>query len=100
MTISREDLVKKMKKKSGYWVGDIRKFFNYLDEIVLESFEQASEDEEVTIQLVRGCKIGCKVVEERQRVNPQTREPIIVPETYKPFAKFSEDFKQKIQKTK
>lgn len=97
MLITREMLIKMLAEKSGYYQRDIRTLLHCLDDVVLECFDDVGDDGEMSLQLVKGIKVGCKVVEARDRVDPRTREPIIVPETIKPFAKFSQDFRQIIQ---
>lgn len=97
MFITREILIRKLADKSGYYQRDIRALLHCLDEVVLDCFNDVTADEEISVQVVKGIKVGCKVVEARDRVDPRTQEPIVVPETIKPFAKFSQDFRLAIQ---
>ena len=97
MLITRETLIKMLAEKSGYYQRNIRALLHCLDDVVLELFDDVIDHGEVSLQLVKGIKVGCKVVETRDRVNPRTQEPIVVPETIKPFAKFSQDFRTTIQ---
>lgn len=97
MVITRESLIELLSEKSGYWKKDIRYLLQCLDEVVFETLGEATLDEEVQIQLVKGIKCGVKILGPRDRVNPQTLEPIVVGETTKAFAKFSNDFKLKLQ---
>ena len=97
MVVTREMLIKKLAKESGYWEKDIRHVLHCLDKVVLDCFSQVTEDEEVSIQLIQGLKCGCSVVPSRERVDPRTREPIICAPTVKPNTKYSKDFKKLIQ---
>jgi nucleoid DNA-binding protein len=97
MLITREMMVKRLAKKSGYYEKDIRNVLQCLDDVVMECFGEVTDDEEISVQLTVGAKIGCKVVPPRERVNPKTQESIIVSETVKPFAKFSNSFRENIQ---
>ena len=97
MLITREMLIKKLKNESGYYEKDIRHLLQCLDNVVIECFDEAAEDEEVIVQIVKGIRCGCKIVKARDRVDPRTYEPITCPETVKPFAKFSQDFRRIIQ---
>lgn len=97
MTITREEMVKRLSERSGYYMKDVRNLLQCMDDIVFEALCEATLDEEVQIQMVTGIKCGCKIVESRERVNPKTQEPIIVGETAKPFAKFSQDYRFKLQ---
>lgn len=97
MTITREEMIKKLSEKSGYYQKDIRTLLQCLDEVVFDELCEATLDDEVQIQLVTGIKCGCKIIGERPRVNPRTQEPIILGDTVKPFSKFSQDYREKLQ---
>ena len=99
MTITREEMVKKLSEKSGYYQKDIRTLLQCLDDVVFDALCEATLEDEVQIQLVTGIKCGCKIVGERPRVNPRTQEPIVVGDTVKPFAKFSQDYRLKLQES-
>ena len=98
MVITREQLVERLSEKSEYYKQDVRKVLQALDEVLLEYFNEATLDEEGAVQIAKGIKCGVKIVGARERVDPRTQKPIIVSETVKPFARFSTDYKNKIQK--
>lgn len=97
MFVTREQLIKRLAEKSGYYMKDIKEVFNALDDVVVEVFDEVTDDEELLLQLVEGIRIGCKVVPERARKNPRDQSDIICPAQVKPFTKFSRCFKEKIQ---
>ena len=97
MLVTREMLIKKLARESGYYEKDIRHLLHCLDNVVVECFDEATEEEEMIVQVVKGIRCGCKIVQARDRVDPRTREPIVCSETVKPFAKFSQDFRRIIQ---
>ena len=97
MTITREEMVKKLSEKSGFYMKDVRYLLQCMDEVVFEELSKATLEEEVQIQMVTGIKCGVKIVESRDRVDPRTQKPIVVGETAKPFAKFSQDYRFKLQ---
>ena len=97
MLITREMLIKKLSDVSGYYMKDIRTLLQALDDVVFECLTDVTDDEDVSVQLVKGIKCGCKVVPERTRKDPRTQEDIVCGATVKPFAKFSEDFRIAIQ---
>lgn len=97
MTITREEMIKRLSERSGFYQKDVRSLLQCMDEVVFEAFGEATLDEEVQLQIVTGVKLGVKVLEPRERVNPKNQEPIIVGETVKPFAKFSQDYRFKLQ---
>ena len=97
MTITRDEFIRRLSEKSGYYMKDIKNVVQAMDEVVFDALCEATVDDDVQIQIVTGIKVGCKVVGERPRVNPKTQEPIVVGDTTKPFAKFSQDYRQKLQ---
>lgn len=97
MTITREEMIRKLSDKSGYYQKDIRELLQRLDEVVFEELSSVTDDEEVSIQLVSGIKVKTVVVPERDRVDPRTQEPIVVKATVKPACKFSQDYRLKLQ---
>ena len=97
MLITREMLIKRLAEESGYYQKDIRNVLHCLDDVVLDCFSEVTDDKEISIQLVTGCKIGCSIIPLRERVNPKTQEAIICQPTCKPNAKFSQEFRVKIQ---
>ena len=99
MTITREEMIKRLSERSGYYMKDVRALLQCMDDVVFEALCEATLEEEIRVQIVTGIKCGCKIVESRERVDPRTQKPIIVGETAKPFAKFSQDFRLKLQES-
>lgn len=99
MTITREEMIKRLSERSGYYMKDVRALLQCMDDVVFEALCEATLEEEIQVQIVTGIKCGCKIVESRERVDPRTQKPIIVGETAKPFAKFSQDFRLKLQES-
>ena len=97
MTITREEMIKKLSDKSGYYQKDIRTLLQCLDEVVFGELSSVTDDEDVSIQLVSGIKVKTSVVPERERVDPRNQEPIVVKATVKPACKFSQDYRLKLQ---
>lgn len=97
MLVTREMLIKRLAKKSGYYEKDIRHLLHCLDDVVIECLDETTEEEEMVVQVVKGIRCGSKIVKARDRVDPRTREPIVCSDTVKPFAKFSQDFRRIIQ---
>ena len=97
MLFTREMLIKRLSEHSGYYQKDIRVLLQCLDDVVLECFGEVTDDEAILIQLVTGCKIGCSIVPQRERVDPRTQKNIVCAPTCKPNVKFSKDFREIIQ---
>jgi nucleoid DNA-binding protein len=97
MTITREEMIKKLSEKSGYYQKDIRMLLQCLDEVVFEELSGVTDNEDISIQLVSGIKVKTAVVPERDRVDPRNQQPITVKATVKPACKFSQDYRLKLQ---
>lgn len=97
MIVTQEMLVKQLSEKSGYYQKDVRVLLHCLNEAVLEYFDEVTDEEDVSIQIVQGVKIGCKVMPERTRKDPRDQSDIVCATQTKPFAKFSQNFRDIIQ---
>lgn len=97
MTITREEMIRKLSDKSGYYQKDIRILLQCLDEIVFEELCEVTDENDVSIQLVQGVKLRCISVPERQRKDPRDQSDIVCKSTCKIKAKFSQDLKLKLQ---
>ena len=97
MTITREDLIRKLSSKSGYYMQDVRHLLRCMDDVVFDELCKVTDEEDVSVQLVQGIKVSTHVVPERDRVDPRTQEPIVVKATVKPACKFSQDYRFKLQ---
>ncbi len=99
MTITREEMVRRLSEKSGYYMKDVRSLLQCMDEVVFDALCEVTDEDDVSIQLVQGIKVSTHVVPERDRVDPRTQEPIIVKATVKPACKFSQDYRFKLQES-
>jgi len=97
MNITREELMKRLSKKSGFFKKDLTTVFKALDDVIFDCFAEATDDEEVMVQIVKGIKVGCSIQPERQRKDPRTQEDIICKPCCKPKTRYSEDFRKAIQ---
>lgn len=97
MNISNEQFVRNLAQRSGFYMKDIKVLLKCMSEEVLDISNKVKDGEDVSIQLFDGIKIGCKLVPERERVDPRSREVITCKATVKPFAKFTNGFRDTIQ---
>lgn len=97
MTITREEMVRRLSEKSGYYMKDVRALLQCMDEVVFDALCEVTDEDDASVQLVQGIKVSTHVVPERDRVDPRTQEPIIVKATVKPACKFSQDYRFKLQ---
>ena len=96
MIITREKIAQDLSKRCGYYKKDVKILLNELDGLIKEYYSMATLEDEVRVKLIEGLILGCKIIEERERVNPQDRSPVICPETPRPIAKYTQDFKEKL----
>ena len=98
MTVTKDQMSRDIAEKSGYYLKDVKTVLSVMDDLVKEYFADVTDDNDVSVQIVEGIKISCKVVPERERVNPATGEPITCKATVKPGVKYSTVFRDTIQK--
>jgi nucleoid DNA-binding protein len=97
MTITRDEMVRKLSAKTGYNMKDIREVLRGMDEVVFEELGNVTPDNEVAVQLVQGVKLVCEPVEERLRKDPRNQNDITCNATCKVKARISQDIKLKMQ---
>ena len=83
MTVTRENLIRKLSDRSGYHMKDIREVLSCMDEVVLEELCGVTPDDEVAVQIVQGVKLICGPVEERERKDPRNQNDIVCKATCK-----------------
>lgn len=98
MIITKDMMARCLAEKTGYYLKDVKYLLSAMDDFVKETFCEVTDDEEVAIQIVEGCKLCVKVMPERNRKHPQTQEDIVCKAQTKPQAKFSSVFRDYIQK--
>ncbi len=97
MLITREDVIKRISVKTGYCQKDIREVLHGFDDTMFEALCEIVNEEEVSVQLLKGLKIHCVSVPERARKNPRDRSDVICPATCRVKTKVSRDLQEKLQ---
>lgn len=96
MIITRKQIIEDLSMRCGFYKKDIKILLNEIDDLIKEYYSMATLEDEIRIKLIEGLVLGCKIIEERERVNPQDRSPVICPEAPIPIAKYTQDFKDKL----
>ncbi len=97
--ITREQIIKQLSERCGFFQRDIKNVLSELDDVVEEHLMTVDEDnDEVAVQVVRGLKLIGKFVPERDRRDPRTNEPIVCSPTVRLHGKVSETIKQVVQR--
>ena len=97
MTLTREEMIKRLSERSGYYQKDVRNLLQCMDDIVFEALCKVTSDEEVSVQILKGAKFSTRLVPQRERVDPRDGKSIICQPTVKVACKFSRDMKLKLQ---
>ena len=97
MEITREEMINRVAEKANYWKKDVRNVFNALEDVILESFGEVTDDEPISIRILRGFCLQGRVVKQRERIDPRNGNPIICEKKKKTSSKYSDLFKKKIQ---
>ena len=97
MTITRSEIVKMLAERSGYFQKHVDFLLKEYDKLIIDLMNTVTEDEDVTIQIFKGVKIGCKIVPERTKKIVKDQSEITIGPTVKPFAKWSKHFRDNIQ---
>lgn len=95
--ITREQLIRKVAERANYWQKDVRNVFNAIEDVVLECFDDIDEDNPISVRLLSFLALNGNIWGERERVNPQNREPIICKPSVRILGKVSDGFKAKAQ---
>lgn len=97
--ITRDQIIKQLSERCGYFQRDIKNVLSELDDVVEEYLSTIDEDNaEISVQVIRGLKLVGKYVPERSRRDPRNNEPIVCSPTIKLHGKVSETIKQVVQK--
>lgn len=98
MMLKKDDIARELSDRSGYHIKDIKKMLTAFEGMFSECLGNASLEENVEIYLSKGLIIGARVVPEHAGKDPRNQNDIIVPARVIPYAKFSQTFKEKINK--
>ena len=97
MLVTKDAMARDIAERSGYFLKDVKVVLSVMDDLLKEYFGRVTDEEDIVVQIVEGCKLSVKVVPERQRKNPKTQEDIVCKAQTKPQAKFSTVFRDLIQ---
>lgn len=97
MLVTKDRMARDLAEVTGYYLKDVKTLLAAMDDVVKGYFTEVTDDEEVVVQIIEGVKLKSYVVQPRERINPKTREPIVVKATVKPGVKYSQDFRALIQ---
>ena len=86
--IKKDDLVDLLAKKTSFYKQNMRDVANALEDIILESLQSATFEQDSELHLAKGVRICARRVPEGEAKDPRTGEMIISPEKVIPYAEF------------
>lgn len=94
--IKKTELVEELAARTGFYKNSMLSVVNALEDIILESLQTATLDEDSELHLRHGVVIRGKRVPEHEATDPRTQEKIITPEKVIPSAEFKQSVRQKL----
>ena len=95
--IKKDDLVDLLAEKTSFYKQNMRDVANALEEIILESLQSATFEQDSELQLAKGFKVCARRVPEGEAKDPRTGETIISPEKTIPYAVFTPTLRKKLR---
>lgn len=94
--IKKDELVDLLAEKTSFYKQNMRLVANALEEIVLESLQAATFEEDSELHIAKGVRICARRVAEREAKDPRTGETIVSPEKTIPYAVFTPSVRKKL----
>lgn len=94
--IKKDDLVDLLAKKTSFYKKNMLEVVNALEEIILESLQSATLEQDSELHLAKGFVVCARRVPEREAKDPRTGEMIMSPEKTIPYAVFKPSIRKKL----
>ena len=94
--LKKEDLVDIICDRTEFYKIHIKTILDELDNIIVENMMAATESEPSEIRLSLGFTFGGRFVNARKARDPRNGNEIVSPAKIIPYAKFSQNFRKKI----
>lgn len=98
--MKKEDLVDELSLRTNFYKCNIKVILDALDEIIVENMSTATKKEPSEIHLSLGFVFGGRYSPKHEVRDPRTGEKVMTPAKYIPYARFSPNFRKKINKKK
>ena len=95
--IKKDDLVDLLAEKTSFYKHNMREVVVALEEIILESLQAATFEQDSELHLAKGFRICARRVAEGEAKDPRTGETIISPEKTIPYAVFTPTLRKKLR---
>ena len=94
--IRKDDLVDLLAEKTSFYKHNMREVVAALEEIILESLQSSTFEEDSELHLAKGFRVCARRVPEGEAKDPRTGEIIVSPEKTIPYAVFTQTFRKKL----
>ena len=96
--LTKYELSRLLSERTGFYIKNMEQVLDALDDIIVENMSAATKTEPSEIRLSLGFVFGGRYAPKREAKDPRNGETIVTKAKYIPYAKFSQSFRQKINK--
>lgn len=96
--MQKEQLIDELASRTKFFKHNIKTMLDALDDIIVDNMSMATEDEPSEIRLSLGFVFGGRYSPEHEVRDPRDGTLVTTPAKYIPYAKFSPNFRKKINK--
>lgn len=96
--MQKEQLIDELSSRTKFFKHNIKSMLDALDDIIVENMSMATEDEPSEIRLSLGFVFGGRYRPEQLVKDPRNGEMVVSAARIIPYAKFSPNFRKKINK--
>lgn len=98
--LKRKELVEELALRTNFYKKNIDTILDALDDVIVENMSAATKKEPSEIHLSLGFVFGGRYSPKHEVRDPRTGEKVMTPAKYIPYARFSPNFRKKINKKK
>jgi hypothetical protein len=97
--MTKTELYTKISNVEDIDVKTVRSIFKSAENIIFEYLSSTTPNDSKKIHIMDGLCVGSKVIPYHEKINPNTKQNIIVGEKIKVFSYFTRKYKDKVNKT-
>ena len=96
--MKRKELVDELAARTGFYKHNLDTILDALDDVIVENMSMATTEEPSGIRLSLGFTLGGRYSPSHEAKDPRDGSMIMTKPKYIPYAKFSQSFRNKINK--
>lgn len=97
MKVDKRELLRRISKKSGYYMKDIEGVLDAISDGVADIIKDATAEERIEVKVFDGLIMGAKMVEAYDTKNPKDGSPVHVDAHLVPYTRIGRSFKEKVR---